>query len=132
MSKELVPDALWQEVAGLLPPHPEHPNGGNDFVDDRRCLRGIIFVLNTGIGWQDLPTECFGVSGSTCYRRMRGWTAAGVWAGLHRLILQHLGQAGGFDGKTAAIDSASVRAVKGGATPHPTPRIAVKMGPNAT
>ncbi len=122
--KELVPDALWQQVVELLPAHPDHPDGGNDFAGDRLCLRGIIFVLNTGIGWQDLPTECFGVSGSTCWRRMRDWTAAGVWSRLHELILQHLDKAHGFDGSTAVIDSASVRAVKGGATPAPTRPIA--------
>ncbi|HET9449798.1 MAG TPA: IS5/IS1182 family transposase, partial [Aggregicoccus sp.] len=28
MARELVPDALWERVAPLLPPHPPRPRGG--------------------------------------------------------------------------------------------------------
>ena len=47
-------------------------------VDDRVALAGILFVLKTGIGWEDLPRET-GCSGMTCWRRLRDWQAAGVW-----------------------------------------------------
>lgn len=117
----LLPDSLWQRVAPLLPPHPAHPRGGCDFKDDRVCLRGILFILKTGIQYQMLPTECFGVSGSTCWRRLRDWTAAGVWTRVHRLIVQELGERGALDLSVAIVDSASLRAQKGGATPAPAP-----------
>lgn len=126
MAVELLPEALWVQIEPMLPPHPPHPKGGNEFKDDRRCLRGIIFVLRSGIPWQMLPIECFGVSGSTCWRRLRDWTEAGVWSALHRQVLNHLGRRGAVDLSAAVIDSASVRAVFGGATPDRTPRIGRK------
>lgn len=132
MATELLPDALWEEIRPLIPPHPPHPRGGNDFADDRLCLRGIIFVLRSGISWQLLPTECFGVSGSTCWRRLRDWTRAGVWDALHRKLLDRLGQLGEVDLSAAVIDSASIRAVFGGRTPDQVPSIAEKGAANAT
>ena len=58
MSKELLPDELWQEIEPLLPPRPPRsPKRGRPPVDDRDALRGILFVLKTGIPWQALPTE---------------------------------------------------------------------------
>jgi hypothetical protein len=37
-----------------------------------------------------------------------------VWAKLHRLVLDELGSPGGVDWSRCAIDSVSVRALKGG------------------
>ena len=34
-------------------------------------MRGILFVLKTGMQWNMLPSDAFGVSGVTCWRRMR-------------------------------------------------------------
>ncbi len=120
MARELLPDALWDEVKGLIRPHPPHPKGGNAWADDRRCLRGIVFVLRTGIQWQELPAEAFGVSGVTCWRRLRDWTAAGVWPAMHARVLHELEAAGGVDHSIGLVGSASVRAVKGGRTPGRT------------
>lgn len=120
MAKELLPEELWTTVAPLLPPHPPRPKGGRKPVDDRLCLRGLIFILKTGMAYQVLPTEVFCVSGSTCWRRMHDWTRAGVWARLHELILSHLAQLDALDLDQAVIDSQSVRAVFGGSTPGPT------------
>ena len=44
-------------------------------------------MARNGVSWQSLPIESFGVSGSTCWRRLRDWTKAGVWPKLHRLLL---------------------------------------------
>ena len=68
-----------------------------------------------------LPTECFGVSGSTCWRRMRDRTAAGVWDDLHRLLVLELEHQGALDLSVAVVDSASLRAQKGGRQPAPAP-----------
>jgi len=132
MARELVPDALWDEVKGLIPPHPPHPRGGNEWADDRLCLRGIVFVLRTGCQWQDLPAEAFGVSGSTCWRRLRDWTVAGVWAAMHAKVFADLDAAGGVDHSLGSVDSASGRAVKGGRTPGRTRRTAASAGSSGT
>lgn len=43
------------------------------------------------------------------------WTAARVWAKLHRLVLDELGSRGDLDWPRCAIDSVNMRALKGGA-----------------
>ncbi len=49
-------DGLWAVVEPLLPKWPQRSPGPRP-VDDRRCLEGILFVLYTGITWQQLPLE---------------------------------------------------------------------------
>jgi transposase len=114
MKRELVPDGLWQRVAPLLPRHRRQGGRGRPVRDDRACLRGIIFVLETGIAWSDLPAEVFGCSGATCWRRLRRWSRAGVFEKLQRELLNELGQKGCIDWSRVAFDSRSVRAEKGG------------------
>ena len=121
MAKELLPDELWAEIEALLPMHPAQPDGGRPWASDRECLRGVIFVLRTGIPWQMLPSEAFGVSGSSCWRRFRDWSQADIWTKLHHRLLNRLGKRGAVDLSTAVVDSASVRAVFGGPTPGQTP-----------
>ena len=134
MAKELLPDELWHEIEPLLPPRPPpSPRGGRPPVDDRDALGGILFVLKTGIPWQALPTEVFGVSGSSCWRRFDEWTEAGVWPELHHRLLNRLGRAGGVNLDRVVVDSQSVRAVKGGArTPAPTPPTAARPAASGT
>ena len=133
MAAELLPDELWQEIEPLLPPRPgPSSKGGRPPVDDRAALRGIIFVDRTGIPWQALPTEVFGVSGSSCWRKLREWERLGIWAALHERMLNRLGKAEGVDLNIGVVDSQSVRALKGGATADPTPWTAVKRAANDT
>ena len=132
MAVELLPDELWDEVQPLLPTHPLQPKGGRPPVKDRLCLRGLIFILRSGMAYALLPTEVFGVSGVTCWRRLRDWTRAGVWPELHRRVLNQLGKLGEIDQSKAVIDSQSVRAVFGGRTPGQTPWTAENTGQNVT
>ncbi len=117
MAKPLVPDQLWAIVRPLLPPHPPQPKGGRRPVDDRACFAGILFVLKTGIGWEDLPKEMGCGSGMTCWRRLRDWNAAGVFQRLHEVLLAKLREAGQIDWDDVVVDSSSVRAVFGGRRP---------------
>ena len=127
-----VTDDLWERFKVHIRPHRISPKGGRPPCDDRECLDAIIFILRTGTQWQMLPGKQFQVSGSTCWRRFADWTKAGVFKALHKDLLDALGLAGKLDLSAAVIDSASVRAVLGGATPGRIPRIARKMAANAT
>ena len=103
---DLLPDALWHEIEPLLPPPPPpSPKGGRPPVGRREALAGILFVLRTGCQWQMLPTAAFGVSGSSCWRRLRDWTAAGVWPELHRRLLNRLGRAAGVNLNRVVADT---------------------------
>lgn len=59
-------------------------------VSDDAALNGILFVLHTGIPWEDLPQSLGWGSGMTCWRRLRDWNAAGVWDKLHQAMLVRL------------------------------------------
>ena len=131
MAVELLPDELWNEIEPLLPPHPPaSPKGGRPPVDNRAALRGIIFINRTGMPWQMLPSEVFGVSGSSCWRRFRDWTRMGIWPELHKRLLNRLGKAGGVDVERVVVDSQSVRALRGVLTPAPTLSIAQNPAAN--
>lgn len=56
-------------------------------LDDRAVLAGILFVLQSGIPWEMLPKELGCGSGMSCWRRLWAWQEAGVWMGLHALLL---------------------------------------------
>lgn len=123
MSKQLVSDELWQVIEPLLPLEPPKPKGGRPRVPDRAVLRGIIFVLRSGIPWEMLPPEMGCGSGITCWRRLRDWQEAGVWERLHRVLLDRLGEADRIDWSRASLDSASVPAKKGALRPARIRRI---------
>jgi transposase len=110
MARPLVPDDLWAAVAPLLPPPRPRPKGGRPPVPDRAALTGILFVLKSGLPWEMLPAEMGCGSGMSCWRRLRDWQEAGVWAALHRVLLERLHGAGQLDWSRAALDSASVPA----------------------
>ncbi len=131
MARQWLSEELWEQIQPLLPPERPKPKGGRPRIPDRRCLVGIIFVLRTGCICNDLPAELGCGDGSTCWRRFRAWTDAGVWPAIWQNILNALGREGRVDFSRAIIDSASVRAVFGGATPGRTPRIERRTAANA-
>ena len=115
MAKPLVTDELWAEVQPLLPKHRiARRKGGRPPVPDRAAFAGILFVLKTGIPWEDLPREMGCGSGMSCWRRLRDWHRAGVFKRLHRTLLNRLHATGRIDWSRGLADSASVRATHGG------------------
>jgi transposase len=132
MPGPLVPDELWETIQPLLPRHKARPGKrGRPPVDDRACLTGIVFVLKTGLPWEDLPLEMGCGSGVTCWRRLRYWQRRGVWKKLLHSLLDRLGREGMIDWDKACVDSQSIRAVFGGYSPAKIPRIGPKEAPNA-
>jgi len=132
MAKHLVTDELWKIIAPLLPQEPPKPKGGRPRVPDRAALTGIIFVLKTGLPWEYLPREMGCGSGMTCWRRLRDWNRANVWHRLHTVLLDRLGAADRIDWSRASLDSASLRAKKGGRKPVPIRPIGARRGRSTT
>jgi transposase len=126
MAKPLLPDELWQRIDPLLPPPKARRFRfpGRKPVDNRRVLTGILFVLKTGIPWEDLPQEMGCGSGMTCWRRLRDWQHAGVWDRLVERLLAELHGADRIDWSRAAIDAGFARALGGveDSGPNPTDR----------
>jgi transposase len=121
MAKPLIDDALWAIIEPLIPVKPRRFRfPGRKRLDNRRALTGIVVVLKTGIGWEDLPQEMDCGSGMTCWRRLHDWQEAGVWQAIHAVLLARLNAAGQIDWSRAVVDSASIQALKGGHRPAPT------------
>ncbi|WP_106974227.1 IS5 family transposase [Kitasatospora phosalacinea] len=116
----MVDDELWARIEPLLPAWPERSPGPRP-VDDRLCLQGILFVLYTGITWQQLPPELGFGSGQTCWRRLGRWQRAGVFEALHRMLLAELNAAGLIDWTRACVDASHVHAKKRGEATGPSP-----------
>ena len=129
MARPILPDELWAIIEPVLPPlPPPNPKGGRPTVGNRETLTGILFVLKTGIPWEDLPCEMGCGSGMTCWRRLRDWQADGVWDRVHRELLSRLRGAEKIDWSRAIIDSSSVRAAYGGGSTGPSPVDRAKPG----
>ena len=123
MSKLLVEDELWARVEPLLPrPKPRrfrYP--GRKPLDNRVALTGILFVLKTGLPWNDLPREMGCSSGAACWVRLHEWRQRGVWEVLQAVLLAELRYAGRIDWSRAAIDATTLRALRGGDQTGKTP-----------
>ncbi|NEB04835.1 IS5 family transposase [Streptomyces sp. SID13726] len=121
--ERLALEGLWELFQRVVPSAPQRPQGGGHRCrGEREVLAAIIFVATSGCTWNQLPPG-FGLSGVTAFRRFTEWSEARVWAKLHRLVLDELGARGELDWSRCAIDSVSVRALKGQLTgPNPTDR----------
>src|SRR6266571_1347320 len=104
MSQALVDDDLWTRIEPLLPKRRprNHQHAGRKPIPDRAVLTGILFVLRSGIPWKRL----------------------------HRALLTELRRRGRLDLARAVVDSASLRALRGGKKLDRTLPIAVRPGRN--
>lgn len=113
MTRKIISNQLWTSLLPLLPPRQPSPWGGRPRLDDYAVLNGILFVLTTGIPWEDLPQSLGFGSGMTCWRRLRDWQAQGIWQRLQVTLLTQLHQAGHIDWSRASLDGTSVASPRG-------------------
>ena len=102
MRRHELTDEQWNRVKDKLPPE-RKPQGGRPAKDNRVMLNGIVYWLNTGIPWRDLP-ERFGPWGSV-YTRFSRWSKNGVWEqALAALIAEDM-----VDDTTLMLDSTIIK-----------------------
>jgi putative transposase len=121
-----VPEALWNLISHLIPRESPKPLGGRPRVPDRVVLAGILYRLRTGCQWKALPSQ-FG-SGSTCHRRFSEWTASGLFERIMQAVLEHYDAEVQIDWEWCSMDSATVKAPKGGDDTGPNPTDRAKSG----
>ncbi|MCM2495536.1 transposase, partial [Burkholderia glumae] len=108
MARRKISNELWVELEPLIPElTPSSKGGRRRTVDDRAALNGILYVLQTGIPWEDLPQELGFGSGMTCWRRLRDWQAAGLWHRQHLAMLRRLREHDQIDWERASLGGAS-------------------------
>ena len=69
-----ITDEAWERIVPLLP-RAGRRNGR--WRDHRQVLNGIVWKLETGVPWRDIP-ERYG-PWKTCHERLRRWAADGTW-----------------------------------------------------
>jgi transposase len=126
----LVTDGLWERLEPLLPPPPPRRFRfpGRKPLDHRKVLTGILFVLKTGIAWDDRPAELGCGCGKTCRHCLQVWHHAGVWVKLRALLLAELNGADQIDWDRALIDASFAQAPEGGEDTGPNPTDRSKSG----
>jgi transposase len=83
----MLSDDVWQWVEPCLPPVPHRRRvPGPRPIHDRAVLAGILFVLRSGLPWEELPAEMGAGSGMTCLRRLRHWQRDGTWDRIRRAL----------------------------------------------
>jgi putative transposase of IS4/5 family DUF4096 len=69
-------DSEWGLVRPLMPP--QKPPIGRPRHDHRTVLAGMLWVMDSGCSWRELPQEEFG-PWRTVYSRYRKWRKEGLW-----------------------------------------------------
>lgn len=67
----------WERVSPLLPA--QKPPRGRPRRDLHQVLSGMLWVMNTGSSWRDIPEEEFG-PWQTIYGQYRRWCKDGLWS----------------------------------------------------
>jgi transposase len=110
-------DEQWELIADVFAPR---KTTGRPPRDRREIMDAILWVLNTGVPWRDLPGE-FG-PWATAWDLFDTWNGEGTLA----LALQRLQGQAGIDSELWCIDGTTVRAHKcaagGGKRGMPTSR----------
>ena len=103
MLRHRLTDEQWTLIADLFP----EPNAmGRPRRDPRTMIDGILWVLNTGVQWRDLPTE-FGPK-STVWGHFDKWNVDGTLMA----VLDRLRGQVEIDSELWCVDGTSVRAAK--------------------
>ena len=102
MKRHELSETQWNKIKEMFPPE-RKPQGGRPGKSNREMLNAMLYWLNTGIPWRDLP-ERYGPWQSV-YSRYRAWTKAGVWENVLANLIQH----GIVDETILMIDSTTVK-----------------------
>lgn len=98
-------DGQWALIENLLPGKVTDP--GRTAADNRLFVNAVLYVLGTGIPWDDLP-ERFGKP-NTVWKRFDRWCAAGVWQKIAKAL-------GAPDLEELQLDSTVIKAHPSAAT----------------
>ncbi len=102
-------DLEWNSIRRFLPLErsgkPSRP-----WKPHRQIINKVLFVLRTGIPWEDLPAE-FGKY-KTVYNRFRRWVNSGLWQQIFEALVDRLLQEGEIDFELWCVDGTVIRAYR--------------------
>jgi transposase len=106
MTRHRLTDAQWELIANLFPPPAKT---GRPPTDRRLAMDGILWILQSGAPWRDLPEEEFG-PWETIYGLFDAWNGGGLLSEILRRLQANSIDAGAIDSKLWCIDGTIVRA----------------------
>jgi transposase len=77
-------DERWERIAALL--LPRTPKIGRPSNEHRPILAGILWVIQTGAAWRDVPEQCG--PWETIHSRYQRWRSAGIWQQIFQAFTQ--------------------------------------------
>ncbi|QDT08289.1 IS5 family transposase [Planctomycetes bacterium K23_9] len=107
MSRHDLTDDAWNAIRYLMPSRSKSRRG-RPWFDHRQLINGVLWILQTGAPWRDLPVE-FG-NWKTVYNRFRRWVKEGLWDKLFRKLLRRMDQLGNIDRTVWCVDATVTRA----------------------
>jgi transposase len=102
-------DEQWEFIKPHIPPQ---PIVGRKRADDRKTINGILYVLNTGCRWHDMPRR-YGAY-QTAWRRLKRWSREVVWNKILAAAQEHAYAIVKFDLEIVAVDSTLIDSKKVG------------------
>jgi transposase len=127
-----ISDAFWALIQPHVPlkerpadkVYRRKPGGGRKSAPARNIFAAIVYVLRTGIIWNALPREKFGVCSSTVHRVFLEWQKAGFFLELWRAGLAEYDEMEGIAWEWQATDGTMVKAplAQESVGPNPTDR----------
>ena len=105
----------WDYIKCFLPPQ---PRVGRKRAEDRRTINGILYVLETGCKWEDMPRR-YG-SYVTAWRRLKRWSEEGIWFKILCAICDTAYSNGNLSIDTVSVDSTLIDSKKVGITQNTT------------
>lgn len=107
-----VVDREWTFIRRFLSKLPLAEHIGRPRATDRELFEGIMWVLNTGSQWSELPDEY--PAKSSCHKRFQTWSADGSWSRLRRALVRRLALQKKLGLHEGFIDGSFIKAKKGG------------------
>jgi len=98
-------DEQWALISDLFPPRRTR---GRPWRDHRTMVNAMLWILNTGSPWRDLP-ERYG-PWQTAYNRFNRWRCEGLFDRLLGRLQVRLDSEGRIDWDLWCVDGSSVRA----------------------
>lgn len=104
-------DSQWYLVHDLFENPEPSPAGGRPRVNARDCFEGVMWILQNGAKWKELPERY--PSPATCWRRHRDWTESKTYEKAWKRLLDQLDRKKGLPWKLAIADGTFSKAKKG-------------------
>lgn len=106
-------DKQWELIDPLFPVGKSGPRKkGRPRRNNQEVLEGILWIVDTGAPWKDLPGRC--PPQNTCHRRFQEWVNDKTLEHTVETISRDLEDQGGLNLQETFIDSSFSSAKKGG------------------